>query len=221
MRIASEPESAPIGPLMGTLKTEQEKFWAGEFGSDYTVRNAPSNTAAGNLALFATIMRRAPGVSSVLELGANRGNNLRALQSLLPNVTLAAVEINPVAFAELQTMDGVEATLGSILDYSPPRRFDMVLIKGVLIHIAPEELPRVYDVAERASARYICLCEYYNPTPVEVPYRGQRNKLFKRDFAGEMLDRFHNLALRDYGFVYHRDPAPLDDCTWFLLERHS
>jgi spore coat polysaccharide biosynthesis protein SpsF len=44
--------------------------------------------------------------------------------------------------------------------------------------------------------------------------------LFKRDFAGDLLDRFPGLVLVDYGFVYHRDKAfPQDDMTWFLLEK--
>ena len=95
----------------------------------------------------------------------------------------------------------------------------MTLIKGVLIHINPQMLPRVYDLLYRVGKRYVCLIEYYNPTPVEVSYRGHSGRLFKRDFAGEMLERFEDLKLLDYGFVYHRDPNfPLDDVTWFLLE---
>jgi hypothetical protein len=43
---------------------------------------------------------------------------------------------------------------------------------------------------------------------------------FKRDFAGEIMDRFPDLRLVDYGFVYHRDPQfPQDDFTWFLMEK--
>jgi len=62
--------------------------------------------------------------------------------------------------------------------------------------------------------------EYYNPVPVEVSYRGHQGKLFKRDFSGEMLDKFKDLRLIRYGFVYHRDPSfPQDDITWFLLEK--
>jgi hypothetical protein len=34
-----------------------------------------------------------------------------------------------------------------------------------------------------------------------------------------MLDRFPDLSLVEYGFVYHRDPFPQDDLTWFLLEK--
>jgi len=70
------------------------------------------------------------------------------------------------------------------------------------------------------SQRYILIAEYYNPVPVEVSYRGNSGKLFKRDFAGEMLDRYADLQLLDYGFGYHRDSQfPVDDITWFLLEK--
>ena len=70
------------------------------------------------------------------------------------------------------------------------------------------------------SNRYICIAEYYNPTPVEINYRGHQGKLFKRDFAGEILDKFHDLQLLYYGFIYHRDHQfPQDDVNWFLLEK--
>ena len=53
-----------------------------------------------------------------------------------------------------------------------------------------------------------------------VNYRGHADRLFRRDFAGEMLDKFNDLRLLDYGFVYHRDPSfPQDDFTWFLLDK--
>ena len=92
--------------------------------------------------------------------------------------------------------------------------------KGVLIHISPDYLPHVYDLLFEASNRYICIIEYYNPTPVEMTYRGHRGKLFKRDFAGEILDRYKDLILASYGFVYHRDNNfPQDDINWFLLEK--
>jgi spore coat polysaccharide biosynthesis protein SpsF len=55
-----------------------------------------------------------------------------------------------------------------------------------------------------------------------VEYRGYKARLFKRDFAGEMLDKYRDLSLLDYGFVYHRDPNfPQDDVNWFLLEKVS
>jgi spore coat polysaccharide biosynthesis protein SpsF len=44
--------------------------------------------------------------------------------------------------------------------------------------------------------------------------------LFKRDFAGEIMERHPQMQLVDYGFSYRRDPNfPQDDITWFLMER--
>lgn len=54
-----------------------------------------------------------------------------------------------------------------------------------------------------------------------VKYRGNEDRLFKRDFAGELIDKY-NLNLIDYGFTYHRDSYfPQDDSTWFLLEKQD
>lgn len=104
----------------------------------------------------------------------------------------------------------------------PPhtQTWELALIKGVLIHINPAELPKVYDKLYAATHRYLLVAEYYNPSPVAIPYRGHAERLFKRDFAGEIMERHPRLCLVDYGFVYRRDPAfPQDDVTWFLMEK--
>ena len=52
-----------------------------------------------------------------------------------------------------------------------------------------------------------------------IEYRGHEDVLFKRDFAGELIDKF-NLKLINYGFTYNREKYfPNDDGTWFLLEK--
>ena len=204
-------------------KTEQEKFWAGEFGDDYIRRNQGTDWVASNTAFFASILSRVQGIRSVIELGANIGLNLEAIRCLLPKCELAAVEINQKAAEQLgQTIKNVQVYPVSILDFQCERTWDLALIKGVLIHINPESLPKVYEALYCASGRYICIAEYYNPTPVSIPYRGHQDRLFKRDFAGEMLDRYKDLRLVDYGFSYHRDlHFPQDDITWFLLEKST
>ena len=66
------------------------------------------------------------------------------------------------------------------------------------------------------------MCEYYNPSPVTINYRGHSDRLFKRDFEGEILDKFPDLNLIDYGFSYKRDVVfPQDDITWFLLQKNN
>lgn len=207
-------------PSKTRFATEQEAFWAGEFGDEYTQRNVGAQWVASNLALFTKVLARTESVRSVLELGANRGLNLRALRQLLPQAELSAVEINATAAGELKRLGDISVHHKSIMDFQPPQPYDLVLIKGVLIHLNPEKLLQVYDLMRASSARYICLAEYYNPSPVAIPYRGHTNRLFKRDFAGDLLRRHADLRLLDYGFVYHGDPNhPQDDITWFLLEK--
>ena len=206
---------------MTSLVTEQELFWVGEFGNEYSERNQGADWVACNTALFSKVLARTRGVRSVIEFGANVGLNLLAVRQLLPAVELSAVEINSKAAEKLESIGGLNVYTQSVLDFTPHKLWDFALVKGLLIHLDPERLPQVYDTLYQSSRRYICIAEYYNPSPVELKYRGHDGKLFKRDFAGEILDRFPDLCLLDYGFVYHRDIFPQDDITWFLLEKQT
>jgi len=202
--------------------TSQEEFWAGEFGDDYCDRNVGAKLIASNTALFSRILSRTAGVGTVIEFGANIGLNLQAISQLLPNAELSAIEINAKAVSRLKGLKCIKKVFHeSLLKFGPEYTWDLVLVKGVLIHINPDALKGIYSKIYESSRRYILLSEYYNPRPMEVNYRGHSGKLFKRDFAGEMLDLFSDLRLLDYGFVYHRDPTfPQDDFTWFLLEKN-
>ncbi|MDD3052319.1 MAG: pseudaminic acid biosynthesis-associated methylase [Candidatus Cloacimonetes bacterium] len=207
---------------MKSYKTEQEFFWAGEFGDEYVERNQNAKMLASNISLFAQIFNNVDSVKSVIEFGANIGLNLHAIKQLIPEVELSAIEINKKAVSILERMSDVNVYNQSILDFNPDYKRDLTFAKGVLIHIDPEQLPFVYNLLYTASKKYICIIEYYNPTPAEITYRGHKNKLFKRDFAGEMLDQFSDLKLVNYGFIYHRDLTfPQDDISWFLLEKSN
>lgn len=205
-------------------KTEQESFWHGEFGNDYVDRNSYENHGliSGNINLFSKIISSCNKIESVIEFGSNIGLNLTAIKSLMPELKdISAVEINEKA-ADILEQRGICSNIyrESILDFSPVRKRDFVFTKGVCIHLNPEWLEKVYDVLYASSQKYICMVEYYNPTPVTVPYRGNSERLFKRDFAGELMDRYPDVHLVNYGFVYHRDAHfPLDDLTWFLMEK--
>jgi pseudaminic acid biosynthesis-associated methylase len=124
----------------------------------------------------------------------------------------AATQANDLGIAEI-----VNDTI--VKPISVDRQFDLTFTKGVLIHINPHQLAQVYENLVALSSRYVLVSEYYNPSPVSVSYRGAEDRLFKRDFAGEMMDRF-GLSLVDYGFSYYRDPYfTNDDGTWFLMEK--
>ncbi|HEY7449729.1 MAG TPA: pseudaminic acid biosynthesis-associated methylase, partial [Vicinamibacterales bacterium] len=181
--------------MSGSFKTEQEAFWAGEFGSEYSHRSVGRDLLAANCALFSTIISRTANVRSIIEFGANIGLSLRALATLLPEVELAAVEVNSAAAAALREWGRPQVFESSILEFTPCRTWDLVLTKGLLIHIDPAYLDTVYETLHESAARYLVIVEYYNPTPVAVTYHGSSGQLFKRDFAGEMLDRFPSLTL--------------------------
>lgn len=202
-----------------TFKTEQENFWASEFGDKYISRNNDEELHLGNLNMFSKVFVKVKNVKTVLEFGANIGLNLKAINQILPDCELSGIEINKKA-ANILSKQNFKVYEESILDFHVDYKRDFSFIKTVLIHINPNELQNVYQKLYDSSNKYILIAEYYNPTPVTISYRGHTNKLFKRDFAGEMLDKFTDLKLVDYGFAYHRDKTCYqDDVTWFLMEK--
>lgn len=195
-----------------------DAFWAGKFGNEYRGRNRDLQRPA--LALFAKVLARTGKLKSALELGCGTGANLVALSNLQDDWDhLWGVELNEETAARVPVG---QIICGNVLDFEMPvaEKPDLVITRGLLIHIEPSDLDALYQKIYHLSQRWILLAEYYNPTLIEVPYRGHAGRLWKRDWAGDMMGKFPNLRLADYGFIYHRDPAfPQDDVTWFLLEK--
>jgi pseudaminic acid biosynthesis-associated methylase len=203
------------------FKTEQEKFWAGNFGDAYIDRNQGDKLLASNLNMWVNMLKNAKKLDSCIEFGANIGMNLKALKLLHPQQEQFGIEINSDAAIELEkVIPASNVFKSSIFDFEPFRKFDLSFIKGVLIHINPDELQNVYEKLVASCGRYLLVAEYYNPSPVAIPYRGHNDRLFKRDFAGEIMELHPEMKLIDYGFNYRNDPVfPQDDITWFLMER--
>ena len=204
-----------------TYATPQEQFWAGEFGTAYIERNQGDKLLAANLDFFVKSLRQTRQLGSCIEFGANIGMNLKALQLLYPAMQSHGIEINSGAAAQLaQTIPAEHVYKQSILDFKAERSWDLALIKGVLIHLNPDVLPAVYDTLVAATGRYLLVAEYYNPSPVTINYRGHTDRLFKRDFAGDIMQQHPQMELLDYGFCYRHDPNfPQDDINWFLMEK--
>lgn len=200
--------------------TPQEAFWAGQFGTDYINRNRSEELLASNRAFFAKALQKAGSIASCIEFGANVGMNLIALRQLFPEMGINGVEINPDAANELRKVVGDDGVIEGSMFAWEGEPAELSFTKGVLIHINPDMLQAAYERLYAASSRFILVAEYYSPTPVAIPYRGHDDRLFKRDFAGEMLDRYTDLSLLDYGFAYRRDPQfPQDDISWFLMQK--
>lgn len=204
-----------------TTQKDLNEFWMTSFGDEYVDRHEAERLVPAKRFMFQTILQKTSGIASVMELGTNQGFNLRVLHEILPDAELHGVEINEKAAALARKVEGVASiTCASLLDVPVERTFDLSFTAGVLIHLSPEVLPKAYEQLYRFSRRYVVMCEYHNPSPEEIPYRGHRNRMYKRDFAGEMLDAYPDIGLLDYGFFYRKDERyRLGDVHWFLLEK--
>ena len=204
-------------------ESKQLKFWRGEFGNLYIDRNTPDNEISPNrLHMWKKILDAIPDVpNSVLEVGANIGNNLRVIQELI-DTKIYAVEPNYAAREILKT--NLKINEKNIFDASAnslpleSSSIDLVFTSGVLIHIAPEDLYTSCSEIYRVSSKYIVSVEYFNPTPVELSYRGHDGVLFKRDFGSFWIKNFPNLKVLDYGFFW-KPITGLDNLTWWLFHK--
>ncbi len=201
--------------------TEQEEFWGVTYGKEYMEKNAGFDQSLG-VQGWGTMLEKASDIKSLLECGSNIGRNIDFLQELLPESKKSIIEINKAAFEYVSSRhDLAEKFNGSIQDSSfPLGSFDLVFTMGVLIHIHPDNLlanmRKLYDY----SNRYILIGEYFNRTPVMLPYQGEQDKLFKCDFGKLFLEN-HDVQLVDYGFLWGHlyDSAGFDDITWWLYEK--
>ena len=210
------------------MQNKLNSFWKGDFGNKYIIRNNKPKMIEDNINIFKrSLLKNKIKINSVLEYGANVGLNLLALNKIYKKLDITAVEINPNACNRLKkNLKNINIYNQSIFSFDKEykqynHKFDLTLSKTVLIHIDPSQIKKAYSALYSKSKKYILIVEYHNPTPVKIKYRGHANKLFKRDFAGEMLNIYKDLNILDYGFIYSKDPSlkNCDDLNWFLLKK--
>lgn len=207
-----------------TSSEKQIQAWRGDFGDAYVDRNLGDQSRLNALTRsFGAILDRLTGAPprSILEVGANVGNNLAAL-ARVSDAELHAVEPNAKARAILAESGRVKAqnvhdAVGSALPFADGA-VDLVFTSGVLIHVPPSELGSVCREMHRVAARYILCIEYFAPKPTQIDYRGETDLLFKRDFGGHWLDLFDDLEPVADGFLWKRTTG-LDDLNWWLFAK--
>ncbi len=189
-----------------TQPTEQEQFWAGDFGQQYTDRNTRDRAewdafyrqswGLTKTDMNAQFIGDLPRDARILEVGANTGMQLRGLQDM-GFTNLYGVELQAYAVEKSkQQTQYINLIQGS--GFELPFRdnyFDVVCTNGVLIHIAPADLPRIMGEMVRCSRRFIWGFEYYNPDLTAVPYRGNEGFLWKADYAALFRQQFPELKL--------------------------
>lgn len=191
------------------------EVWVGEFGDSYIERNG-DKTIQSRAAMWRRILRDiTPG--TILEVGANIGLNIRALQKVT-GARLLAVEPNNAARRVLKTVtdDAYDGTADKL--WLANDTVNLVATCGVLIHIHPDDLADACAEMYRVSNRYIVCIEYFSDKPEEIEYRGQSGMLWKRDFGSFWMEQHPDLKLLDYGFFWKRATG-LDNLTWWLWEK--
>lgn len=211
-------------------QTGQIRTWTGDFGREYTDRN--SFTPAELDELYRRnygITRRevnqrflsgVPKQARILEVGCNMGNQLLLLQQM-GFTNLHGIEIQSYALDRAkQRLDGAVLTQASAFEIPyADRSFDLIFTSGVLIHIAPGDLPRALGEIHRCANTWIWGFEYYAPEMTEVQYRGQKSLLWKTDYAREYLRQFEDLELVQEERFRYLENDNLDSA--FLLRRKA
>ena len=215
-----------------TIRTQQESFWTSDFGKKYTERNTTqtrdeweqfytSNWGVTRKAMNEEFVGGLPRSMRVLEVGCNSGNQLVELQSEgFTDLFGVELQSDAVEVAKHRTKN-VNLVCGSGFDL-PFRSgfFDLVCTNGVLIHIAPNDLPKFFAEMYRVSKRYIWGFEYYSDEVTDINYRGHSGFLWKANYAQLMMQQFPDLKLvkkKMYPYVMPGMEANTD--CMFLLEK--
>ena len=156
----------------------------------------------------------------VLEVGCNRGHNLRTLLELLGDgAEIFGVEPNTYALALARcASDRFSPVPGSVFDLPfKDRYFDLVFTAGVLIHIPPDRLADAMREIVRVTRRYVLAAEYYAEQDTVIEYRGRNDLLWKRNFLTHYQTNVPDLKLVHSGYWGEGDG--FDRTHWWLMEK--
>jgi len=186
--------------------TKQMKTWDGEFGKEYTTRNALSmndmealyNEQYGytRTEMNSEFIGAFDRDMKILEVGSNIGNQLLCLQKMGFN-NLYGIELQTYAVELSKSRtEHINIIKGSAFDIPYKEGyFDLVFTSGVLIHIDPSDINMVIQEIYRCAKKYIWGFEYYADKYTEVLYREHKNILWKTDFAKLYDEQFSHLNL--------------------------
>jgi len=183
--------------------------WEGVFGDDYTERNNPSVEKRAEF--FKTL--ESYDIESAFEVGCNQGANLRAVKKAL-GCEVSGCDINnhSLAVAESQGLE-VYWENATDLDHAGGE-YDLVFTVGVMIHLNTPELIKCMKEMNRISNGLVMFLEYKGDD-IELPYRGQRGALIKRDYGGIYQALNPDAVCLETGFLPQE--MGFDDVTWWIF----
>lgn len=208
--------------------SEQMKQWSGRFGDEYVDRNVfcpdeldvlyKKHYGMSRSELNKAFVGAFERSIKILEVGCNICNQLLSLQAM-GFEHLFGIEISSYAVEKAKTnTQNINILQGSAFDIPfKDDYFDMVFTSGVLIHISPSDIHKALDEIYRCSKKYIWGFEYYADEYTEVTYRGNKDLLWKTDFAKLYLDSFDDLELVKEKKIKYLENENVD--TMFLIKK--
>ena len=202
--------------------------WAGNFGKEYTDRNAltmeemellyKKQFGVTRTEMNSKIIGDLDRNVKVLEVGSNIGNQLLCLQiDGFKNLYGIELQSYAVELAKSRTR-GINIIQGSAFDIPfKDSFFDLVFTSRLLIHIASQNIASALDEIYRCTKQYIWCFEYYATEYTQITYRGHTDLLWKANFSRLFLERFGDLTLVKEELFKYQDSDNVD--AMFLLRK--
>ncbi len=207
-------------------KTEQMDFWQSQFGKEYNTRNSFSQEEWDrfHIKTWGTtkidMNQKCIGTLTkdikILEVGSNIGMQLAGLQRMgFTNLYGIEIQKDAVELSKKNT-EHINIIHGSAFDIPfKDKYFDLVFTSGVLIHIAPKDLPPVMSEMVRCSSKYVWGFEYFENEVADILYRGNKGFLWKADYAKLFLNQFPGLSQVKKDFYKYTESENVD-CMYLL-----
>jgi len=207
--------------------THQRKTWEEEFGEGYLERNVynPKELNDFYLQRFGiskdtmnnNFLQDIPKDAKILEVGTNIGNQLLHLQSQgFTNLYGIEIQDRAINYSKNRT-NNLNIIKGDALDIPfKDNYFDVVFTHGVLIHISPENITTAINEIFRVTNKYIWGLEYYADTYTDLEYHGQKNIMWKNNFAKLFLDTHSDAVILSEKKYQYLDNPSLEDQMYLL-----
>ena len=114
--------------------------------------------------LLAEVLRDLGPIDSVVDLGCGRGRIASLLEKVLPEAAYTGVDIGEAQIEATQKIrpDGDFYT-ARLQDFDPDRKWDLVIISEVLMHIPPSDIQAVCTKVKTLADKWIVTIDWTQP----------------------------------------------------------
>ncbi|MGY5142911.1 MAG: pseudaminic acid biosynthesis-associated methylase [Candidatus Nitrosopumilus sp. bin_32a] len=203
----------------------QKNLWSGEFGNKYVERintkkfqneTYKNRTGFTEEEIFKEFFNDLDRNISILEVGCNRGLKLSILENMgFQNISGVEVNQNAAKIAK-EKLPSAKIYNESIEEFdSQSNQYDLVFTATMLIHVNPLAIEDILLKIINLSKKYIFGFEYYSEQLIEVPYRDQKNALWKQNLP-ELFKKIDcSLVIEKQRIIPYKNDQ-LKDITYLL-----